>query len=52
MPGDYNVSGTFNIIDLFPFEFVDFEKLDSRMNLFLEEWDDETKEAHREGRLS
>ena len=32
LPGEYNVSATFNVADLSPFEFVDYDKDDSRTN--------------------
>ena len=36
LPGDYNVSATFNVTDLSPFEFADYDQVDSRTNPFQE----------------
>ena len=36
LPGEYNVSATFNVTDLSPFEFADYDRVDSRTNPFQE----------------
>ena len=36
LPGEYNVSATFNVTDLSPFEFEDYDQVDSRTNHFQE----------------
>ena len=36
LPGEYNVSATFNVTDLSPFEFADYNQVDSRTNPFQE----------------
>ncbi|WP_198155485.1 hypothetical protein, partial [Candidatus Burkholderia verschuerenii] len=40
LPGEYNVSATFNVTDLSPFEFSDYEMVDSRTNPLKERGDD------------
>lgn len=44
-PGDYNISTTFNVTDLSPFDLAASVDLDSSTNHFQEEEDDETEKA-------
>jgi hypothetical protein len=47
LPGEYNISDTFNVSDLFPFDVGD----DSRMNLFEERGNDENQQASLKDQL-
>ena len=44
LPGEYNISATFNVFDLFPFDIGD----DSRMNPFEERGNDENQQSFKD----